>query len=61
MRLAFVESRCNLHRAQCDTEVRVNTAERVRVRATIDGDYLLLKKLSVFRSEIIKQQPYGSS
>ncbi len=61
MRLAFVESRRNLHRAQRDTEIRVNTAERVRVRVTIGGDYLLLKNLSVFRWEIIKKQPYGSS
>jgi hypothetical protein len=48
MRLAFVESRRNWHRAWCDTEVRVNTAEQVRVRAMIEGDYLLLKNLSVF-------------
>jgi hypothetical protein len=60
MRLGFLESRRNWNRARCDTEVRVNTAERVRVRAMINGDYLLLKNLSVFR-EIIKKQPYGSS
>ena len=41
--LAFLESRRNWHRASCDTEIRVNTADRVTVRATIDGDYLLLK------------------
>jgi hypothetical protein len=58
--LAFLESRGNWHRARCDTEVLVNTAERVRVRAMINGDYLLLKNLSVFRSEIIKKQSYGS-
>ena len=48
MKLAFLESRRNYHRAWCDTEVRVNTAERVRVRAMLNGDYLLFKNLSVF-------------
>ena len=43
MMLAFLESRRNWHRASCDTEIRVNTADPVTVRATIDGDYLLLK------------------
>jgi hypothetical protein len=43
MRLAFLETRRNWHRASCDTEIRVNTAARVTVRATIEGDYLLLK------------------
>ena len=61
MRLAFLESRRNWHRARCDTEDRVNMAERVRVRAIINGDYLFLKNLSVFRAEIIKKQPDGSS
>ncbi len=43
MMLAFLETRRNQYRASYDTEVRVNTADRVTVRATIDGDYLLLK------------------
>jgi len=43
MSLAFLESRRNWHRASCDTEVRVNRADRVTVRAMINGDYLLLK------------------
>ena len=43
MRLAFLETRRNWHRASRHTEIRVNTAARVTVRATIDGDYLLLK------------------
>ena len=43
MRLAFLESRRNWHRASRDTEIRVNTADRVTVRAMIDGDYILLK------------------
>ncbi len=43
MMLAFLERRPNWHRASSDTEVRVNTADGVTVRAIIDGDYLLLK------------------
>ncbi len=43
MMLAFLESRRNWHRASYDTEIRVNTVDRVTVRAMIDGDYLLLK------------------
>lgn len=60
MRLGFLESRRNWHSAWCDTEVRVNTAERVRVRAMLNGDYLLFKNFSVFR-EMLQKQPYGSS
>jgi hypothetical protein len=43
MMLAFLESRPNWRRASYDTEIRVNTADRVTVRAMIDGDYLPLK------------------
>lgn len=60
MMLAFVERRRNWHRASCDTEVWVNTAYRVTVRATIDGDYLLLKNracLETWECQVLEIKP----
>ena len=60
MRLAFLESRCNWHRASRDTEIRVNTVDRVTVRAMIDGDYLLLKNracLQIGECQVLEIKP----